>query len=84
MAVPLYLRVLINTEFIINHRCTSAVSRFSAASRSFFSASGVDTACRMCVFRIVCVRVCARVDGCIAHQTCMYVRNDCPVNKLDM
>ena len=68
----------------LNNRCTSAVSPFSAASRSFFSASGVDTACRMCVFRIVCVRVCARVDGCIAHQTCMYVRNDCPVNKLDM
>ena len=68
----------------LNNRCTSAVSPPRAASRSFFSASGVDTACRMCVFRIVCVRVCARVDGCIAHQTCMYVRNDCPVNKLDM
>ena len=68
----------------LNNRCTSAVLPSFAASRSFFSASGVDTACRMCVFRIVCVRVCARVDGCIAHQTCMYVRNDCPVNKLDM
>ena len=31
----------------LNNRCTSAVSPPRAASRSFFSASGVDTACRI-------------------------------------